>query len=200
MGVSREGSNPHLEECEAAINYDTPFRGYLCWCLAQGDTGGVCSRNALGSALKLFLPGHAHVPDIAWIGGLQVLEVAPSLAQREVAVYGSANYVGVAVILAVVLPPAYLAQFLGLGHGQSLVPAAEASGRSRFSHPLSMRRFGRNSEGSGTGPDYGGNDAYGPATSGVNNASRTFQATDWPGRSVTIPVSIPFHSLPNGST
>ena len=101
MGLSREGSNPHVEECEAAINYDTPFWGYLCWCRSLGVTGGA--------ELKLFLPRHADVPDIAWIGRLQVLVIAPSLAQREVAVDGSADYVGVAVILTVVLPPADLA-------------------------------------------------------------------------------------------
>ena len=71
----------------------------------MGDTGGGCSR----SQLKFFLPGHAHMPDIAWIGRVQMLVVAPSFAQREVAVDGSADYVGVAVILAVVLPPADLA-------------------------------------------------------------------------------------------
>jgi hypothetical protein len=35
---------------------------------------------------------------------------------------------------------------------------------------------------------------------GTNSPSRTFQVTDCPGRSVTIPVSIPFHCFPNGST
>ena len=82
---------------------------------------------AWGAELKLFLPRHAHVPDIAWIGRLQVLVVAPSLAQREVAVDGSADHVGVAVILTVVLPPADLAELLGFGHGQSLIAAAQTA-------------------------------------------------------------------------
>jgi hypothetical protein len=81
MGLSREGSNPHVEECEAAINYDTPFWGYLCWCRSLGVTGWDCSKMALESELKLFLPRHAHVPDIAWIGCVQVLVVATSFAQ-----------------------------------------------------------------------------------------------------------------------
>jgi hypothetical protein len=33
----------------------------------------------------------------------------------------------------------------------------------------------------------------------VNSSSFTFQVTDWPGFSVTMPVSIPCHSLPKGS-
>ena len=105
MGVSRKGSNPHVEECEAAINYDTPFWGYLCWCRTLGVTGGAVRR----SPLKLFLPRHAYVPYIAWMGRMQVLVIAPSFAQREVTVDRSADYVGVVVILAVVLPPAHLA-------------------------------------------------------------------------------------------
>ena len=40
-------------------------------------------------------------------------------------------------------------------------------------------------------------DPYWP---GVNNSNRTFHVTDCPGRSVTIPVSMPFHCFPNGST
>jgi hypothetical protein len=34
---------------------------------------------------------------------------------------------------------------------------------------------------------------------GVNSSSRTCQVTDSPGFRVTIPVSMPFHSLPKGS-
>jgi hypothetical protein len=105
MGLSREGSNPHVEECQAAINYDTPFWGYLCWCRALSDTGGGGSK----AELKFFLPRHAYMRDITWIGRVQMLVVEPSFAQREVAVDGSADYVGVAVVLAIVLPPADLA-------------------------------------------------------------------------------------------
>ncbi len=65
--------------------------------------------DAVGSELELFLTRHAHVPDITRIGRVQVLVIAPSLVQREVAIDGSADYVCVAVILAVVLPPADLA-------------------------------------------------------------------------------------------
>ncbi len=39
-----------------------------------------------------------------------------------------------------------------------------------------------------------------PYWPGVNNSNRTFHVTDCPGRSVTMPVSMPFHCFPNGST
>jgi hypothetical protein len=43
------------------------------------------------------------------IGSLIVLVVASSVAEGEVAIDGSADYIGVAVILPIVLPPANLA-------------------------------------------------------------------------------------------
>ncbi len=36
-------------------------------------------------------------------------------------------------------------------------------------------------------------------SSGLNSSNRTFHVVDSPGASVTMPVSIPFHSSPNGS-
>ena len=75
------------------------------------------------------------------IGSLVVLEIASSVVQREVAVYGSADDICVAVILTIILPPADLAEFQGLGQRQRLIPAAEAAGRSRSSHAKSMLRI-----------------------------------------------------------
>jgi hypothetical protein len=43
------------------------------------------------------------------IGSLVVLVIASSVAEREVAVDRSPDYIGVAVILTIVLPPANLA-------------------------------------------------------------------------------------------
>jgi hypothetical protein len=43
------------------------------------------------------------------IGSLVVLVIASSVAEGEVAIDGAADYIGVAVILSVVLPPANLA-------------------------------------------------------------------------------------------
>jgi hypothetical protein len=43
------------------------------------------------------------------IGSMVVLKIAPSVAQREVPIDGSADHIGVTVILPVVLPPANLA-------------------------------------------------------------------------------------------
>jgi hypothetical protein len=79
------------------------------------------------------------VPHKPWIGSPVVFVIATSFAQAEIAVYGSANHIRVAVILPVVLPPADLAQLQGLRQSQSPKPATRAAGRNRCSHPLSMR-------------------------------------------------------------
>jgi hypothetical protein len=65
------------------------------------------------------------------IGSLIVLVVASSVTEGEVAVDGSADYIRVAVILPVVLPPANLAQLEGFRHSQCSVPATEAAGSMR---------------------------------------------------------------------
>ena len=75
----------------------------------------------------------------ARIGGLVVLVIAPSIAQAEVAIHGSAHHVRIAVVLPVILPPANLAQLEGLGKRQGFVPAAQAAGGCRSSHEPSMR-------------------------------------------------------------
>lgn len=124
-GALPGGSNPQRKECEAAINYNTPFSYYLWGC------GG----------LELLLPWRADMRNEPWIGSLVVLEIASSVTQREVAVHGPANDICVAVILTIILPPANLAELQGLGQRQRLVPAAEAAGRSRSSHVTSILRI-----------------------------------------------------------
>ena len=96
-GALPGGSNPQRKECEAAINYNTPFA------VTSGDHGQAWS------SLEFLLPRRAYVRNKPRIGSMVVLEVAPSVTEREVAVDGSADYIGVAVILPIVLPPANLA-------------------------------------------------------------------------------------------
>jgi hypothetical protein len=60
-------------------------------------------------SLEFFLARHADVRNKPRIGGMVVLEIAPSLAEREVAIDCSADLVCVTVILTVILPPADLA-------------------------------------------------------------------------------------------
>lgn len=76
------------------------------------------------------------------IGSLVVLVIPSSVAEGEIAIDGSADYVRVTVILPIVLPPANLAQLEGFRHGQGSVAATEAAGSTRCSHPFSMRRAG----------------------------------------------------------
>jgi hypothetical protein len=91
------GSNPQRKECEAAINYNTPFA------VTSGDPG------VAGSSLEFLLPRRAYVRNKPRIGSLIVLVVASSVAEREVAIDGTADDIGVAVVLPIVLPPANLA-------------------------------------------------------------------------------------------
>jgi hypothetical protein len=96
-GALPGGSNPQRKECETAINYNTPF---LVTFTASGK----------GSELSEFLLARcAYVSNKPRIGSLVVFIVAASLTEREVAIHGSAHYVGVAVILPIVLPPTDLA-------------------------------------------------------------------------------------------
>ncbi len=99
------GSNPQRKECEAAINYNTPFT------VTSGDPGDF------GASLKFLLPRRAYVRNKPWIGSLVVLVITSSITEREVAIHCSADHVGVAVILPIILPPANLAQLQGLRHG-----------------------------------------------------------------------------------
>ncbi len=94
-GALPGGSNPQRKECEAAINHNTPFSYYL-W----GDA----------AELELFLSRRPDMRDEPWIGRTIMLEIASSIAEREVAVHGSANNIRVAVILTIILPPAHLAE------------------------------------------------------------------------------------------
>lgn len=59
--------------------------------------------------LEFLLSRGAHVRDKPWIGSLVMLVIAASLAEAEIAVDSSANYIGIPVVLAVILPPANLA-------------------------------------------------------------------------------------------
>jgi hypothetical protein len=61
------------------------------------------------SSLEFLLPWRAYVRNKPRIGSLIVLVVASSVTEGEVAIDGSADYIGVAVILPIVLPPANLA-------------------------------------------------------------------------------------------
>jgi len=91
------GSNPQRKECEAAINYNNTLYGYL-------RRPGVA-----GHSLEFLLPRRAYVRNKPRIGSPIVLVVASSVAEGEVAIDGSADDIGVAVILPIVLPPADLA-------------------------------------------------------------------------------------------
>jgi hypothetical protein len=81
------------------------------------------------------------VCDETWIGGLVVFVVATAITQAQVAVDGSADHIGIAVILPIVLPPADLAEFLDFGHGQCFVTATLAARSSRTSHGPIMLWF-----------------------------------------------------------
>src|ERR1700733_843775 len=113
------GSNPQRKECEAAINYNTPFT------VTSGDPSHT------GSSLEFLLPRRAYVRNKPRIGSLVVLVIESSVAEGEVAIDGSADYIGVAVILPIVLPPANLAKLEGFRHSQCSVPATEAAGGMR---------------------------------------------------------------------
>jgi hypothetical protein len=88
---------------------------------------------------QLLLARRANVGNESRIGSLVVLIIAPPFAETQVAIDCSSNDVSVAVILPVILPPADLAQFLRLRHGERFITTAKAPGRNRRSHPLSMR-------------------------------------------------------------
>jgi hypothetical protein len=109
------------------------------------------------SILELFLSRCADMRNEPWIGSLVVLEIASSVVQREVAVHGSTDDIGVAVILPIILPPANLAELQGLGQRQRLVPTAEAAGRSRSSHATSMLCTAHRCEGLALRHHYDGN-------------------------------------------
>jgi hypothetical protein len=59
--------------------------------------------------LEFFRARRADVRHKPRIGGTQVLEITASLAEAKVAIDCSANLVGVAVILTIILPPTDLA-------------------------------------------------------------------------------------------
>ncbi len=82
-----------------------------------------------------------YVGNKPWIGRLIMLIVAAPIAEAQVAVNGSAHHVRIVVILPVILPPADLAQFLGLRHRERSITTALAAGRSRSSHLLVSMRW-----------------------------------------------------------
>jgi hypothetical protein len=59
--------------------------------------------------LEFLLPRRAHVSNKTGVGSLVVPVIAASLAEAEAAIDRSANFVRVAVVLPVILPPADLA-------------------------------------------------------------------------------------------
>jgi hypothetical protein len=91
------GSNPQRKECEAAINYNTPFT-------VTSGAPGVARHS-----LEFLQPRRAYVRNKPRIRSPIVLVIASSVAEGEVAIDGSPDYIGVAVVLPIVLPPANLA-------------------------------------------------------------------------------------------
>jgi hypothetical protein len=71
-----------------------------------------------------------------------MLIVAAPIVEAQVAIDRSANHVRIVVILSVILPPAHLAQLLRFGHSERSITTAQAAGRSRSSHLVSMRSIG----------------------------------------------------------
>ena len=69
----------------------------------------VPCRRSVGVELEFLLPRRAYVANKSGIGSPVVLVIAASFAEAEVAIDCSADHVGVAVILPIVLPPANLA-------------------------------------------------------------------------------------------
>lgn len=127
------GSNPQRKECKAAINHNTPFCEYSRGVQVAGERPR--------RELAFLLPRGADVRNKIGMGGMVVLEITASFAERKISVDGSANYVGIVVILPIVLPPTDLAQFVRIGPGKGSVTTAKASSRNRCLHPLSMRRI-----------------------------------------------------------
>jgi len=69
------------------------------------------------------------------VGGAAMGVMLPGFAQAEGAVHGQADFTGVRVLLAVVLPPADRAQPQGAGRLQRLVPATRAAKTSLCQSP-----------------------------------------------------------------
>jgi hypothetical protein len=188
MRLFREGQTHSAENTKQLLTTIHPFR--------------VTKGNLLGS--EFFLPRCPDLRHKPWIRSLMVHVITPPLTQAEVAVHRSADHVGIAIVLPIILPPADLAQLQRIGNCQGFIPATHATGRCRSSHLVSMRPLWDALPCSRLSRYYYSNcirDIYWPGVNpGVNNDSRTFHVTDWPGRSVTIPVSMPFHCLPKGST
>jgi hypothetical protein len=67
--------------------------------------------------LQFFQPRGAYMRYKPWIGSLVVLVIAASLAEAEIAVDCSANHICIPIVLPVILPPADLAELLGLRYG-----------------------------------------------------------------------------------
>jgi hypothetical protein len=79
-------------------------------------TPQISARRVQGLGLEFFLSWGAYVRNEPGICSLVVLVVAASLAEAEVAVDCSTDYVCIPIVLPVILPPANLAQLQGLRH------------------------------------------------------------------------------------
>jgi hypothetical protein len=126
-GALPGGSNPQRRNAKPLFTTIHPFL------ITFGGPAGV------GARLDFLLPRRAYVRNKPWIGSPVVLVIAASFAEAQVAIDRSADYVCIAVILPIILPPANLAKLLRLRHSQGSIPAAKAAGSNRCSHPISMR-------------------------------------------------------------
>jgi hypothetical protein len=126
-GALPGGSNPQRRNAKPLFTTIHPFP------ITFGGPAGA------GARLDFLLPRRAYVRNEPWIGSPVVFVIAASFAEAQVAIDRSANHVRVAVILSIILPPANLAKLQRLRHSQGSIPAAKAAGRSRSSHPVSMR-------------------------------------------------------------
>ena len=128
-GALPGGSNPQRRNAKPLFTTIHPFL------ITFGGPAGA------GARLDFLLPRCAYMRNKPWIGSPVVFVIATSFAETQVAIDCSADHVGIAVILTIILPPANLAQLKGFRHRQGSIPAAETAGRNRRSHGTSMRRM-----------------------------------------------------------
>ena len=121
------GSNPQRRNAKPLFTTIHPFL------ITFGGPAGA------GARLDFLLPRRAYMRNKPWIGSPVVFVIATSFAEAQVAIDCSADHVGIAVVLPIILPPANLAQLQRFRHSQGSIPAAKAAGRSRCSHGTSMR-------------------------------------------------------------
>jgi hypothetical protein len=140
MRLSREGQTRSAKNTNPLLTTIHPFPITPGNAALTTQQGNAIEDDGRGSS-HFLLTRRTDVSNETRIGSLVMLVIAPPVAETQVAVYRSSHDVRVAVILAVILPPADLAQFQGFRRRQCFISTAEAPGCDRSSHPLSMRRF-----------------------------------------------------------